>query len=361
MMIRKLLNVWALLSAVTVLQAQDLPWMSIENLVARQDQEVLDRQSDEIAAALDEVGAPYAVSTVAIVAGDRMVASGTVVAPGKVITKYSDLKDLRILLSVVDMHGKVYDRRVLAVAPEYDIVLLDVPGLEAPPVDLSEAVDVDEGNLIFTMGPGGKAADFGVVSVDQRSLREQDMAYLGMEPDHNWRGQGMRVRNVYLHSPAQRVGIRPGDIVKQVNGKDIRGFNSLRIALNHVSPGDKVQLKFKRGGKMQETDIVAGNRPRMPVYPQERLKQMNQMGNRMNSRRGDFPVVYQSDMTLLPERAGTPVIDLNGKWVGMALSRAGRTETYILPAWVVKAFTEQVLAEMSGTNAPLAEPVDEVY
>ncbi len=39
---------------------------------------------------------------------------------------------------------------------------------------------------------------------------------------------------------------------------------------------------------------------------------MNSMGNRMSLKRDEFPLVIQSDMTLFPERAGCPVIDVNG-------------------------------------------------
>ena len=35
------------------------------------------------------------------------------------------------------------------------------------------------------------------------------------------------------------------------------------------------------------------------------------MGKRMSLKRDEFPLVIQSDMTLFPERAGCPVIDLS--------------------------------------------------
>lgn len=81
---------------------------------------------------------------------------------------------------------------------------------------------------------------------------------------------------------------------------------------------------------------------------------MNSMGNRMSLKRDEFPLVIQSDMTLFPERAGCPVIDVNGKFVGLALSRAGRTETYILPSWICRELVEGVLPQVQQYR-PAAE------
>lgn len=102
-------------------------------------------------------------------------------------------------------------------------------------------------------------------------------------------------------------------------------------------------------------------------FPQKRLDMMNSMGNRMSLKRDEFPLVIQSDMTLFPERAGCPVIDVNGKFVGLALSRAGRTETYILPSWICRELVEGVLPQVQqyqagrGENIPDAQPVDDSY
>lgn len=90
-------------------------------------------------------------------------------------------------------------------------------------------------------------------------------------------------------------------------------------------------------------------------FPQKRLDMMNSMGNRMSLKRDEFPLVIQSDMTLFPERAGCPVIDVNGKFVGLALSRAGRTETYILPSWICRELVEGVLPQVQQYRAGRGE------
>lgn len=354
----KKLLILPVFAGISLAFGQEIASLPIEDLVAKQDQAILNEQGNAIFRSLDPIGSPYAQSTVAIVAGNRQVASGMIVAPGKVISKYSDLIRWRVPLAVIDSNSKVHDMRVMGALPEHDLILLNVPGLELPPVDFNNLADVQEGSLIFTVSPEGKATDFGVISVDQRSLRDEDQPYIGIMADPRWRGKGARIFKVEPESPAFLSGVLRGDIIEKINGKTVDGLFSMRTALNGVKPGDKVEIVVKRGKQQTKEEITAGSRPAMHTFSPERLRKMNEMGNRMSKRTDNFPLVYQSDMTLLPERAGSPVVDLNGKLVGMALSRAGRIETYILPAWALKELTDQAISELENKDVPIAEPAE---
>ena len=151
------------------------------------------------------------------------------------------------------------------------------------------------------------------------------------------------------------------------NGKPVDGMYSIRAAMVGVRPGETVPVEVRRRNQVIEGKLLTGPRPRVMKFPQKRLDMMNSMGNRMSLKRDEFPLVIQSDMTLFPERAGCPVIDVNGKFVGLALSRAGRTETYILPSWICRELVEGVLPQVQqyragrGENIPEAQPVDDSY
>jgi hypothetical protein len=58
---------------------------------------------------------------------------------------------------------------------------------------------------------------------------------------------------------------------------------------------------------------------------------MDRMSGSQSRVRGDFAGVLQSDMALEAEHAGMPVVDLEGRIVGMVIARAGRISTLILP------------------------------
>ncbi|MEG2328210.1 MAG: PDZ domain-containing protein [Akkermansia sp.] len=336
-----------------------------DELIAPQDKQTLDRQATGIFKSWDSLSRQAGISTVIIVAGNRQLAQGMIVAEGKVLTKYSDLKQTRVPLSVLDSSGQVHDMRPIAAIPEYDLVLLDVPGLTHPPLTSSVFAEAKEGDMIAAVSAGGHATDFGVISVDQRSLREEDMPYLGLVADSSWEGAGARIAAIERNSGAHRAGLLPGDVLLQMNGFPLEGMFSLGTSLQKVKAGGSVPFIAKRNGAQVQGTLKTTGRPKGMKFPHKRLELMNSMGNRMSSRRSDFPLVFQTDMTLLPERAGCPVINLEGKVIGMALSRAGRMETYILPSWVIHELAQGLVPKNNlaldakrGEQIPFAEPVD---
>lgn len=338
-----------------------------DQLIAPEDKAELDSQAREIFREWDNVAAPIGQSVVALVTGNSQVALGTVVGKGKVLTKLSDLRREKRPVMLVDSSGQIYDAKVLFALPEHDLLMMDVPGLPAPPIDMDSYVQAQEGDVIAAVSPTGHVSDFGVVSVAQRSLRADDQPYLGVVSDPRWDGDGVMIGGVEAGSGAHRSGLRAGDVLMKLNGKPVDGMYSIRAAMVGIRPGETVPVEVKRRNQVIEGKLLTGARPKVMKFPQKRLDMMNSMGNRMSVKRDEFPLVIQSDMTLFPERTGCPVIDVDGKFVGMALSRAGRTETYILPSWVCRELVEGVLPQVQQYRAnhrdhiPDAQPLEDAY
>ena len=75
----------------------------------------------------------------------------------------------------------------------------------------------------------------------------------------------------------------------------------------------------------------------------------NSIGGKLSTRRAGFPVALQHDTVLRPEDCGGPVVDLSGKVIGINIARAGRTETFAIPAGEVVGLIEDL---KSGKLAP---------
>ena len=73
------------------------------------------------------------------------------------------------------------------------------------------------------------------------------------------------------------------------------------------------------------------------------------MGGPLSNRSGDFPAALQHDSVLRPSDCGGPIVDLSGKAVGINIARAGRVESFALPADQVKPLLKDL---MSGKLAP---------
>lgn len=315
-------------------------------IIAPQDQKILDQQSRAIFSGLDSVSKAYRENVVAIVSGSRQLALGTVIAPHIVLTKLSDLRRTTNPFVAVDHEGKVLNVEPVAILSDHDLMIIYVPGLKSKPIEASQFAGAKLGSIIAAVSPQGKAHDFGVISVEQRSLRPENLPYLGIAIDPKWDKDGIMVAGVEAGGGAHKSGIVAGDVLTKINNKDLQSVLSLKSAMKGVKPGESVTVELVRHGQSFNGELQTGKKPHEMKFPQKRLALMNSMGNRMNERRDDFPLVIQSDMTILPERTGCPVIDLNGKFVGIALSRAGRIETYIIPSWVCKEIIDKVLPEV---------------
>ena len=66
-------------------------------------------------------------------------------------------------------------------------------------------------------------------------------------------------------------------------------------------------------------------------------------------RRGGFPAILQHDGVIKPTDCGGPLVDLDGKVVGINIARAGRVESYALPSEDVQALITDL---KSGKLAP---------
>jgi predicted metalloprotease with PDZ domain len=85
-------------------------------------------------------------------------------------------------------------------------------------------------------------------------------ALIGVQLDRSSGTAGARVREVSPGGPAERAGIRTGDLIVAVNGTDVRGKDSARRVvelLRSVKPGDKVNLSVLRDGKSRDLTVTA--------------------------------------------------------------------------------------------------------
>jgi len=61
--------------------------------------------------------------------------------------------------------------------------------------------------------------------------------------------EGVLVSSVNAGSPADKAGLKAGDVILEANGSSISNADSLTRALRRVSDGDSVELKIYRDGK----------------------------------------------------------------------------------------------------------------
>ncbi len=70
---------------------------------------------------------------------------------------------------------------------------------------------------------------------------------------------GALVASVQSDSPAEKAGIKPGDVITALNGQKIANPKDLAIKVADVTPNGRVTLTYLRNGASQTTDATVAN------------------------------------------------------------------------------------------------------
>ncbi len=76
-------------------------------------------------------------------------------------------------------------------------------------------------------------------------------------------GSGVTVSDVVSGSPADEAGLKVGDTITAIDGKDIKSGDDLVADIASRKPGSKVKLAFVRNGKKQEATVTIGDRSKI--------------------------------------------------------------------------------------------------
>jgi serine protease Do len=132
---------------------------------------------------------------------------------------------------------------------------------------------------IFSRGGGNQGIGFAVPSNLARevmqSLREKGRVirgYIGVSvqtltPDLaealklKTGLNGALVGEITPRSPAEKAGIKSGDVITAINGKKINDARELRLMIGTMAPGTKVNLQIDRGGQTKSFDVNLDEMP----------------------------------------------------------------------------------------------------
>jgi serine protease Do len=73
--------------------------------------------------------------------------------------------------------------------------------------------------------------------------------------------KGALIADVVKDSPAEKAGIKPGDVVVALNGRPVNDNNQLTRDVGAIQPGQTVKLDVFREGKDRTVEVKLGDRP----------------------------------------------------------------------------------------------------
>ncbi|MDQ8004896.1 MAG: trypsin-like peptidase domain-containing protein [Pedobacter sp.] len=218
---------------------------------------------------------------------------------------------------------------------ENDVALLAVSGTDdlRGGINLSEVstTNVAMGKLIYIEKERGKLVS-GVYGSEIFNLpKNSSRPYLGAMLKFNSKPALFSLINP--ESPAGKAGIKVGDELLALNGKVIEKANDFAPALLNYWPDDEINLTWKNDTTtLTKTLVLAGVKMGSSNHPAERIT-----GGK-SGRRDGFAKVFAHDADVKAAECGSPVFDLNGKFLGINIARFSRIATLALPADLILQF-----------------------
>jgi len=172
-------------------------------------------------------------------------------------------------------------RSKVGIAEYEDFIQTDAainPGNSGGPLISLDGKAIGINTAIFSQSGGYMGIGFAVPINMARSIQEQLLktgkvirGYLGiyiqnMTPElaesfDLEKSEGVLVTEVSKDSPAEKAGLKQGDIILEMDGKKMETDTMLRNDVAMLSPGTKVKLLVFRDGKQQKKTVTIASRP----------------------------------------------------------------------------------------------------
>jgi putative serine protease PepD len=114
---------------------------------------------------------------------------------------------------------------------------------------------------------GNDGIGFAIPSNTVKSIASQlisdgkaEHAFLGIQL-RDADGGGAEVVEVRPGTPAAEAGLKAGDVITAVDGEPVANGDELRTEINSHSPGDSVEIEYRRDGDERTVTVTLGNRP----------------------------------------------------------------------------------------------------
>lgn len=273
--------------------------------------------------------------------GREDIAYGVVItADGYILTKASEVKDATGLSVTVDQKN-YREVKLLMVDPAWDVALLKVEASGLVPVVYAPSSAVPQGTWVVANGVTTRTSRrllAGIVSAKIREIPAAGGAALGIVL--NAKSKLLEIESVNEKSGAKEAGLQKGDVIVSLDGKKVTKFPEMGEILKGRKAGSMVKLTYRRKNEEVTVDVRLAARGEMFT---EQMNRNDQMSGEFSPHRSGFPRVIQHDILGSRGVEGGPLLDLDGRCLGMNIARANRAESFAIPVEDLKELADRLL------------------
>ena len=158
----------------------------------------------------------------------------------------------------------------------------------------------------------------------------------------------IQVVDTLKDSPAQKAGLKKDDVIVGVNGTTVSNREQVVEILREYREGQTIKLHVQRAEERFDADVrmmpPSADTNGDAFSPEQRSTRLS--GNTSKRAEG-FEQAIEHDTVLKPYFCGGPLVNLDGKAIGLNIARASRVSTYALPARLVRRVFEQLKSGLS--------------
>ncbi|HEV8607310.1 MAG TPA: trypsin-like peptidase domain-containing protein [Tepidisphaeraceae bacterium] len=278
--------------------------------------------------ALAELASVTHRSVVQVLLDGKPVGLGLIIdADGWIVTKASAITLDQVVCQLAD--GRRLEASVAGRIRAHDLGLLKVKADELVAASWAEAGAAKPGQILASVGIEPRPLAIGVVCSPLIDVpRERGQLTINLAPADAGVA-GLRITEVWKGRDAVARVVRVGDVVTHINGvatPDVETF--VRVREKQLDDpatvvGDTIPLTILRDGKVMKVEV--------PIES-ESFQQMDEF----RGRRTGFPAVFTHDGTVPRKQLGGPVVDAQGKVIGVNIATIWGAFTYAIPAEVVR-------------------------
>lgn len=118
------------------------------------------------------------------------------------------------------------------------------------------AIPINKAKYIIEQLIEGKEVLYGWLGVNIQEIDQELANYFGLSDT-----KGVLIANVFPDSPAEKGGLKEGDIVRSFDGKEIRNLSDLMSTVARTKIGRKIKIKIIRDKKELFVKVAVGKRP----------------------------------------------------------------------------------------------------
>lgn len=276
----------------------------------------------------------------------KQMALGTVItADGFIATKYSEVDHARDLVCRLD-NGQELTAEIMAFEREFDLAIVKVNATRLKPVEWQD-VPAEVGQLVVSPSPSGGPVASGVVSVRTRKLDDKGFLGVSRRARRRSRQRGAPIDEIVADGAAERAGLRAGDLIVEINGRIVTNFDDLTRRIRGFKAGERIRVKFERRtgertSEIREVTVTLSGRFVTGDWRRQ-FEGKNLLGPPLSQHSSGFPLALQHDTVLNPADCGGPLLNIEGKAVGINIARAGRVMSYAIPASEAQKLVKELI------------------